>query len=237
MEEKSHFVLVHGCCHGAWCWYKVATILSSDGHRVTAVDLGASGINPKQLDDIPTISGYLQPLMELMAALPPDEKVVLVGHSMGGIVISAAMEKFPDKVAVGIYVTAFMPDPEFNILDFNQKYFSDFNSCMDSKVAFDLGGNNPATSILFGPNRVTLITLGCSQPNEGPDSITFYGISYSVESNRVYKPATRLRRTDITIATLDQDIEIKNTSSDTATATTTTTAAATTHQVMDIDYE
>ncbi|KAM7522638.1 hypothetical protein LguiA_012540 [Lonicera macranthoides] len=45
-------------------------------------------------------------------------------------------------------------------------------------------------------SRVTLITLGCSQPNEGPESITFYGISYSVESSRVYKPATWLRRTE-----------------------------------------
>ncbi|KAM7471570.1 hypothetical protein LguiA_009753 [Lonicera macranthoides] len=46
-------------------------------------------------------------------------------------------------------------------------------------------------------SRVTLITLDCSQPNEGPESITFYGISYSVESNRVYKLATRLRRIDV----------------------------------------
>ncbi|KAM7503390.1 hypothetical protein LguiB_002294 [Lonicera macranthoides] len=166
MDEKSHFVLVHGSCHGAWCWYKVATILSSDGHRVTAVDLGASGINPKQLDDIPTISGYLQPLMELMAALPPDKKVVLVGHSMGGIVISAAMEKFPDKVAVGIYVTAFMPEPEFNILDFNQKFFSDLNSFTDSKVAFDSGGNNPATSILFGPKDLSSVFYQLSPPED-----------------------------------------------------------------------
>ncbi|KAM7497383.1 hypothetical protein LguiA_021797 [Lonicera macranthoides] len=46
-------------------------------------------------------------------------------------------------------------------------------------------------------SRVTLITLGCSQSNEGPESMTFYGISYSVESNRVYKPTTRLRRTKV----------------------------------------
>ncbi|KAM7524788.1 hypothetical protein LguiA_014690 [Lonicera macranthoides] len=55
-----------------------------------------------------------------------------------------------------------------------------------------------------GNRRVTLITLGCSQPNEGPESITFYGISYSVESNRVYKSATRLRRTDFVFQLLDK---------------------------------
>ena len=112
---------MHGCCHGAWCWYKVATLLSSHGHRVTAIDLGASGINPKQLDDIPTISGYLQPLMEVLAVLPSNEKVVIVGHSMGGVAISVAMEKFPEKVAVGVYVSAIMPDPDLNLLALNQQ--------------------------------------------------------------------------------------------------------------------
>ena len=38
-----HFVLVHGLCHGAWSWYKVTTALESAGHRVTALDLAASG--------------------------------------------------------------------------------------------------------------------------------------------------------------------------------------------------
>ncbi|KAM7527961.1 hypothetical protein LguiB_031371 [Lonicera macranthoides] len=37
-------------------------------------------------------------------------------------------------------------------------------------------------------SRVTLITLGCSESNEGPENMTFYGISYSVKSSRVYKP-------------------------------------------------
>jgi hypothetical protein len=25
-RHRHHFVLVHGLCHGAWCWYKVATL-------------------------------------------------------------------------------------------------------------------------------------------------------------------------------------------------------------------
>ncbi|KAM7497483.1 hypothetical protein LguiA_021897 [Lonicera macranthoides] len=41
-----------------------------------------------------------------------------------------------------------------------------------------------------------ITTLGCSQPNEGLESMTFYRISYSIESSRVYKLATRLRRTE-----------------------------------------
>ncbi|CAI0429578.1 unnamed protein product [Linum tenue] len=111
--EKKHFVLVHGAAHGAWCWYKLIPLLKSSGHRVTALDLGASGADPNRLDEIVTISDYARPLMEFMASLPEDDddgKVILVGHSFGGYVISMAMERFPEKVLVAVFVTAEMPN-------------------------------------------------------------------------------------------------------------------------------
>ncbi|CAL5400140.1 unnamed protein product [Camellia sinensis] len=47
-----------------------------------------------------------------MASLPDrdDEKVVLVGHSYGGLGISLAMERFPEKISVGVFITAYMPN-------------------------------------------------------------------------------------------------------------------------------
>ncbi|MCD7457988.1 hypothetical protein HAX54_036735 [Datura stramonium] len=109
-----HFVLVHGACHGAWSWYKIVALIKSSGHNVTAVDLGASGINPKRVLEIPHLSDYFSPLMEFMASLPADEKVVLVGHNLGGFAISRAMESFPQKILVAIFVTAGMPGPTLN---------------------------------------------------------------------------------------------------------------------------
>ncbi|XP_027337159.1 probable esterase PIR7A [Abrus precatorius] len=103
-----HFVLVHGAGHGAWCWYKVATMLKSGGHNVTTLDLVASGINPKQVQDIDSISQYYEPLMTFMGSIPPKEKVILVGHSLGGISISVAMERFHEKISLAIFVTAFV---------------------------------------------------------------------------------------------------------------------------------
>ncbi|KAL9357088.1 hypothetical protein Peur_050341 [Populus x canadensis] len=43
MERQRHSVLVHG----AWCWYKVATLLKSTGYEVTALDMAASAVHPK----------------------------------------------------------------------------------------------------------------------------------------------------------------------------------------------
>ncbi|KAK9228227.1 hypothetical protein WN944_021176 [Citrus x changshan-huyou] len=110
MEERKHFVLVHGACLGAWCWYKVVTLLKLAGHHVSTIDLGASGVNSKRLDDeIASISDYLQPLMEFMACLPQEKKVILVGHSYSGLCISLAMENFHEKISVAVFISAYMP--------------------------------------------------------------------------------------------------------------------------------
>ncbi|CAJ2635478.1 unnamed protein product [Trifolium pratense] len=112
--DRKHYVLVHGVCHGAWCWYKVKPRLESAGHLVTVLDLAASGTNLKKIEDVNTISEYSEPLLQLMATIPPNEKVILVGHSLGGLNIALAMEQFPEKVAVGVFLTAVAPDIDHN---------------------------------------------------------------------------------------------------------------------------
>ena len=107
----SHFVLVHGACLGAWSWYKVITFLQTAGHKVTALDMAAAGINQTQPESLASLTEYFEPLLSFMEVLPSDERVVLVGHSLGGLGISMAMERFPEKVSVAIFVTAAMPGP------------------------------------------------------------------------------------------------------------------------------
>lgn len=116
-EKQFHFVLVHGSCHGGWCWYRLVALLQSAGHRATALDLAAAGVHPKKMEELSTIYDYMEPLMEFMEALPPEEKVVLVGHSMGGIAVCAAMEKFPNKISVAVFVTAYMHGPDLSLVD------------------------------------------------------------------------------------------------------------------------
>ncbi|EEF40036.1 methyl jasmonate esterase 1 [Ricinus communis] len=153
MEERQrHFVLIHGACHGAWCWYKVATLLKCAGHKVTALELAASGVHPKQVNDLYSFSDYYEPLMEFMMSLPPEERVILVGHSLGGLSLSVAMERFPEKVSAGVFATAFMPGPELSYFTLKEEFDRQFNSYMDMQYMFDNGPDNPPTSVLFGPN-------------------------------------------------------------------------------------
>ncbi|XP_058756492.1 methyl jasmonate esterase 1-like isoform X2 [Vicia villosa] len=124
MDNPRHFVLVHGACHGAWCWYKVVALLQSSGHKVTALDMAASGIHPKQVHELDSITDYYEPLIEFVRSLPQDERVILVGHSSGGIGISMAMELFPKKIAVAVFVASIVPSPDLGFVTINKEDLS-----------------------------------------------------------------------------------------------------------------
>ncbi|XP_047251071.1 methyl jasmonate esterase 1-like isoform X2 [Capsicum annuum] len=147
------FHLVHGGCHGAWSWYKIVALMRYSGYNVTAIDLGASGINPKQALEIPHYSDYLSPLMEFMASLSEHEKVVLVGHNFGGFAISKAMESFPEKIYVAVFVTALMPGATLNASTVYTKAFASTGvvSALDNHVTYDNGPKNPPTTFSYGP--------------------------------------------------------------------------------------
>ncbi|KAK9165297.1 hypothetical protein Scep_000488 [Stephania cephalantha] len=159
--ESRHFVLVHGACHGAWCWYKVATILQSYGHRVTALDLAASGINPEQVSAVKSYTDYFKPLIDFMDKLPKKERVILVGHSLGGLAISLAMESFPHKVSVAVFVTAEMPSQPFNFSNTGRKLPQ-----MDNKFSYENGANKPPTIFSFGPKFLASNVYNLSPPED-----------------------------------------------------------------------
>eukprot|EP00253_Pinus_taeda_P002469 PITA_02469 len=99
--RQEHFVLIHGLGHGAWCWYKIVTLLKQKGHRVAALDLNRAAPN--------SIEHYAKPLLDYISNLGNDEKVTLVGHSLGGCPLSYAMEMYPTKISKAIFVSAFTP--------------------------------------------------------------------------------------------------------------------------------
>ncbi|KAL5061507.1 hypothetical protein RYX36_023244 [Vicia faba] len=161
-----HFVLVHGAYHGAWCWYKVATMLKSAGHNVTTVELAASGINPIQVQEIRQISQYYEPLMTFMESLPPNEKVILVGHSIGGVSASVAMEKFPHKISVAVFVTAYVLSQNLTYPTIQQEEARRTTNLMDSKFFFFDGPDKPATARLPGPKFLASRLYQLSPPED-----------------------------------------------------------------------
>jgi len=112
--ESRHFVLVHGAWHGAWCWATTARLLVARGHRVTTLDLPSHGADKTSPASV-TLAHYAARVIAALDSI--DGPVVLVGHSMGGIVISTVAEARPTKVEKLVYLAAFLLPSGASLLD------------------------------------------------------------------------------------------------------------------------
>jgi pimeloyl-ACP methyl ester carboxylesterase len=97
----STFVLVHGGCHGAWCWYKMIPRLEAAGHRVIAPDLPGHGIDHTPVGGL-SANDFAARVESTLDTL--DEPAILVGHSMGGVVVQLVGQHRPEKVAAIVYL-------------------------------------------------------------------------------------------------------------------------------------
>ncbi|GAB1581057.1 alpha/beta fold hydrolase [Phyllobacterium phragmitis] len=95
-SAKPTIVLVHGAFADSSSWNGVAGILQKDGYRVVAA------ANP--LRSVASDAAYVSDVVKSI-----EGPVVLVGHSYGGAVISAAANGH-DNVKSLVYVAAFAPD-------------------------------------------------------------------------------------------------------------------------------
>ncbi len=99
------FVLVHSAWLGAWAWNPVRPLLEEAGHKVVAIDLPGHGADRTPPHDV-TMSAYAKAVTDVLDV--QAEPALLVGHSLGGIVISQAAESRPEKVRALIYLCAFL---------------------------------------------------------------------------------------------------------------------------------
>lgn len=105
------FLLIHGSCHGAWCWRAVIPALVALGHSARAIDLPGHGQDRTPVADV-TLERYAR---AILAAI--DTPVTLVGHSMAGFPITLAAELAPEKVARLVYLCAYVPRPGLSLAD------------------------------------------------------------------------------------------------------------------------
>ncbi|XP_065864363.1 putative methylesterase 11, chloroplastic [Euphorbia lathyris] len=141
---RKHFILVHGGGFGAWCWYKIITLLEESGCRVDAVDLTSdSHTNP-----ITTLSEYTKPLIDILQNLKEGEKVILVGHDIGGACISHVMELFPDKIDKSVFISATMLSNAQSALHILSQQTDCSDLIRQAQVfVYGNGKDNPPTSI------------------------------------------------------------------------------------------
>lgn len=126
---QAAFVLVHGGWHNHSAWDSVTPILEASGFAALTLDLPGAGVNaiaPTSLGLRPfdpvafaterspmagvTQEQRTQAVVALVkeAASLGDGKVILVGHSAGGMTISAVAEQVPDLLLAVVYLAGFM---------------------------------------------------------------------------------------------------------------------------------
>ncbi len=109
------FVLAHGAAHGAWCWDGVARSLTGRGHRVVPLDLPGHGRRAAEARRV-TLDAYAEAVITTMAR-EGVSRGILVGHSMGGIVISRVAELDGGRAAHLVYLAAVVLRPGERLVD------------------------------------------------------------------------------------------------------------------------
>jgi pimeloyl-ACP methyl ester carboxylesterase len=107
-RKPPHFVLIHGMSLGSWCWYKIKCLMEVSGFTVTCIDLKSSGIDSSSVDSLTTFDQYNQPLIDFLSSFPEQEQVILVGHSAGGLSLTSAIQRFPKKICLAVFIGASM---------------------------------------------------------------------------------------------------------------------------------
>jgi len=111
------FVLVHGAFVGGWIWAPLAERLEERGHTVETPDLPGSGADDTPAEDV-SLDAYAKRICDLIEGDAAPS--ILVGNSMGGVVITEAAARRPERVKRLVYAAAFLPGDGQSLKDLTE---------------------------------------------------------------------------------------------------------------------
>mgnify|MGYP000291883920 CR=1 FL=1 len=85
-------LFVHGAWHGAWCWKPLMDYLAKKGFTSYTFDLPGHGTRKSEGVVGLGIMDYVAEVESAMGELAPV-KPILIGHSMGGLIVQKFLEK------------------------------------------------------------------------------------------------------------------------------------------------
>lgn len=115
-SNRATYVLVHPAWHGGWCWKKVTPLLRARGHDVYAPTL--TGLGERSHLGHPEL-GLETHIQDIVNVLKYEDlsRVILVGHSSSGSVITGVADQVPQKIAHLVYLDAFVPTDGQTMMD------------------------------------------------------------------------------------------------------------------------
>ena len=130
------YILVAGSWHGSWCWSQVVPLLERAGHRVLTPDL-CDVISDQHSAAKQPLQAWADQVAAITAA--QNEPVILVGHSRAGLIISEVAERIPHKIALLVYLCAFLLKDGQTLNDIVEK--SANAEAFSKAIIFDDDGN------------------------------------------------------------------------------------------------
>jgi pimeloyl-ACP methyl ester carboxylesterase len=108
------FVLVHGAFQAPYAWQFVKTKLETAGQKVVVIELQGHGLDQTPVSTI-SIKSYRDKVVTAIMAIKGP--VVLVGHSLGGAIITAVADSIPEHIEKLVYLAGFVPANNQSIFD------------------------------------------------------------------------------------------------------------------------
>jgi pimeloyl-ACP methyl ester carboxylesterase len=179
----ARFVLVHGAFGGAWCWQPVVAALEAAGHTVDALDLPGGGDDRTPVEEI-TLERCVARVCEVLSS--QAEPAVLVGFSMGGIVVTQAASECSQHVESLIFVAAFMPSDGQSLLDLTALPEGAGNMIQENLV---VEGDPPVASLVDEAavaaiyNRCTDEQRAWALPQRRPQAVAAFATPVSVDED------------------------------------------------------
>ncbi len=110
------FVLVHGGGHGGWCWQRVARRLRASGHDVYAPSLSGFGERSHLADAVNDFDVFVHDVANVITFEALTD-VVLVGHSMGGVIVPRVAEALPERMRRVVWLAGVVTGDGETLLD------------------------------------------------------------------------------------------------------------------------
>lgn len=108
------YIIVPGAWQAPYAWVSVQAQLEQSGNKVIVVQLPGHGTDTTSAQ-YTSLKLYRDKVIAAVNSV--NGKVILVGHSLGGEVISAVAEAIPSKIDRLIYIAAFIPSNGQSVYD------------------------------------------------------------------------------------------------------------------------
>jgi pimeloyl-ACP methyl ester carboxylesterase len=109
-------LLIHGTWTGGWIWTDVRRSLAARGHNVLAPTLTGLGEREHLLTGETGLDTHVEDLLAVVR-WESLQDILLVGHSYGGMLVSALADRLPGTVAGVILMNAALPRDGETMLD------------------------------------------------------------------------------------------------------------------------